>query len=590
MKLKTDWLVRTMTPRRAAEVLKAHEVVDSYTNRHGQGQQFAERIWPLLKRYSVDEDSVGRDEWMAVCNQELKHLRNSALLFCEEAFHTTIDELTEETRSKGTEKAWRFRELALYLNEHPEEVDKNLLEWAGFTWEEEFVCTLVIDEAIVDSLIEGINAEEIKDTRHNREYYGYGGGYLDIPDWVVYLSQYLEASGQYERLYRMMEKLVYLPLQDALGYRVQMPETFVEMLKLSEGKEPDFCVMLLSHWYREIVREGGTLRGYEALGADQPLAKEGQRQFEIRESGIVESFKAVLDTFCAFAGRNTVERWYYGENHFNGMTDSDAKESENEVRQLIEGYMEDTFTMRDAMADFANARYLGFLAKQCERLKDEGLINSLETAYQTFLFSPGMYQLPGFGDELLELYRGFTMPLQMRGTHKQRYKGLLREYLTRHEGLGSKIKDDYNNKVYREVFVMSALMLMTEDEDLLESDRRQIFEETTDLAFRQMNSCWMPHLQERYVEALKMGYAMVCQVWKEQREAYEARLVNSVENLLWAVMVLTIGDGKIYDDTARVLKKRWEKEHLVMYIRAQQIHQTRQYEWLKTWIEKMGEE
>lgn len=590
MKLKTDWLVRTMTPRRAAEVLKAHEVVDSYTNRHGQGQQFAERIWPLLKRYSVDEDSVGRDEWMAVCNQELKHLRNSALLFCEEAFHTIIDELTEETRSKGTEKAWRFRELALYLNEHPEEVDKNLLEWAGFTWEEEFVCTLVIDEAIVDSLIEGINAEEIKDTRHNREYYGYGGGYLDIPDWVAYLSQYLEASGQYERLYRMMEKLVYLPLQDALGYRVQMPETFVEMLKLSEGKEPDFCVMLLSHWYREIVREGGTLRGYEALGADQPLAKEGQRQFEIRESGIVESFKAVLDTFCAFAGRNTVERWYYGENHFNGMTDSDAKESENEVKQLIEGYMEDTFTMRDAMADFANARYLGFLAKQCERLKDEGLINSLETAYQTFLFSPGMYQLPGFGDELLELYRGFTMPLQMRGTHKQRYKGLLREYLTRHEGLGSKIKDDYNNKVYREVFVMSALMLMTEDEDLLESDRRQIFEETTDLAFRQMNSCWMPHLQERYVEALKMGYAMVCQVWKEQREAYEARLVNSVENLLWAVMVLTVGDGKIYDDTARVLKKRWEKEHLVMYIRAQQIHQTRQYEWLKTWIEKMGEE
>ena len=100
----------------------------------------------------------------------------------------------------------------------------------------------------------------------------------------------------------------------------------------------------------------------------------------------------------------------------------------------------------------------------------------------------------------------------------------------------------------------------------------------------------MPHLQERYVEALKMGYAMVCQVWKEQREAYEARLVNSVENLLWAVMVLTVGDGKIYGDTAHALKKRWDKEHLVMYIRAQQIHQTRQYEWLKTWIEKMEEE
>ncbi len=589
MKMKTDWMVRTMTPRRAADALKTHEVVDSYTSRHGQGQQFAERIWPLLQRYAADEDTVRRDEWMAVCNQELNHLRDSALLFCEDAFHTTIDELSEETRSKGMEKAWRFREMAIYLNEHPEEVDKNLLEWAGFTWEEEFVCTLVIDEAIVDSLIEEINAEEIKDTRHNREYYCYGGGYLDIPDWVAYLSLYLETSGQYERLYRVMDKLVYLPLQDALGYRIQMPETFVEILKLGGRKDPEFSVMLLSHWYRETVREGGTLRNYEALDSGMPLAKEGQRQFEIRESGIAERVKAVLDAFCAFAGRNSVERWYYGENHFYGMTDSDAKDSENEVRQLIEGYLENSFTVRDAMADFANARYLEFLARQCERLKDEGLIDCLETAYQTFLFSPGMYKLPDFGDELLELYRGFTMPLQMRGTHKERYKGLLTEYLTRHEGLGAKIKDDYNNKVYREVFVMSALMLMTEDDDLLESDRKQIFEETVDLAFRQMNSCWMPHLQERYVEALKMGYAMVCQVWKEHREAYEARLINSVDNLLWAVMVLTVGDGKLFDGTAHVLKKRWDKEHLVMYIRAQQIHQMRQYEWLKSCIEKMGE-
>lgn len=131
---------------------------------------------------------------------------------------------------------------------------------------------------------------------------------------------------------------------------------------------------------------------------------------------------------------------------------------------------------------------------------------------------------------------------------------------------------------------MSALMLMTEDEDLLENDRKRIFEETADLAFRQINSCWMPHLQERYVEALKMGYAMACQVWQENREAYKLRLVNALENLQWVAMVLSAGDGKLCDDTAKTLKKHWEKERLVMYIRAQQIHQMKQYEWLREWI------
>lgn len=585
MKLKADRLVRTMTPRRAAEVLKTHDVVDSYTSKHEKGQQFAERIWPLLKKYTLDEDSIGKDDLMAICNQELNHLRDSALLFCEEAFHTTIEELTEESRSKGTEKAWRFREMALFLNDHPEEVDRKLLEWAGFTWDEEFVCTLEIDEAIVDSLIEEINADEIKDIRHNREYYGYGGDYLDIPDWITYLSLYLEDKAQYKRLHRVMEKLEYLPLQDALGYRIQMPKTFVEILNLSNRNVHGLGVMLLSHWYRETVREGGTLRGYVTLASDYPLAKEGQRLFELRENGIEERFKSVLDAFCDFSGRYAVERWYYGENHFSGLSESDAKDSENEVRQLIEDYLENTFTVRDAMTDFANARYLVFLAKQCERLRDEGLIDCLEKAYQTFLLSSSMYQLPAFGDDLLELYRGYTMPLQMRGTYKQQYKEILKKYLTRHEGLGWKITDDYNNKVYREAFVMSALMLMTEDEDLLESDRKQIFEETTDLLFRQIASCWMPHLQERYVEALKMGYTMVCQVWKDNREAYESRLVNSVDNLQWVAVVLSSGDGKIFDETARVLQKRWEKEHLVMYIRAQQIHQMRQYEWMKKWIE-----
>jgi hypothetical protein len=95
----------------------------------------------------------------------------------------------------------------------------------------------------------------------------------------------------------------------------------------------------------------------------------------------------------------------------------------------------------------------------------------------------------------------------------------------------------------------------------------------------------MPHLQEMYVDALKMAYVMVCQVWKEKREWFEMRLARSVENMYWIGMVLSVGDGKIGFDTAQIVKKRWKNEHLVMYIRTQQIHEMNLYEWMKKWVE-----
>jgi hypothetical protein len=120
--------------------------------------------------------------------------------------------------------------------------------------------------------------------------------------------------------------------------------------------------------------------------------------------------------------------------------------------------------------------------------------------------------------------------------------------------------------------------------NLLDSDRRQIFNETVDLVFRQYNSCWMPHLQERYVKALKMAYVMTCQVWEDEREAFEMRLTRDIDNLYSVAMVLSLGDNQIFTDVAKLIKSRGEKEHLVMYIRAQQIHQMRLYEHLKEWI------
>lgn len=127
-------------------------------------------------------------------------------------------------------------------------------------------------------------------------------------------------------------------------------------------------------------------------------------------------------------------------------------------------------------------------------------------------------------------------------------------------------------------------MLMTEDEDLLESDRKKVFDKVKNLLFLQIKSCWMDHLQELYVEALMIAYVMVCQVWKKDRDAFENSLVQRIDNLYWVALVVSVGDGTFSENAAKMLKTRWKRERAVMYVRAQQTHRMKMYNWLKGWV------
>lgn len=588
MILKTELLMRRMTPERAADVLNTHNAVDDYLSkydRHTVGLSFAERIWPLLQRYNADEDSVNNEEVLAVCNQEKDVYRESALVFCEMAFHTTFEGVREEAREKKVFKAWRFREMANYLNEHADGIDYRLLDWAYFVWHTEFAGTLDLSDDVIDDLIENINADKIKDTRHNREYYGYDGDMLDLPDWLAYLTIYLEDRLRYDKLNEIVERLKYGPLQNALAYRFHYHETFVELSKIRGAAARELNLIMLSQWYRHVVQEGATLRSYYQLDSNHPLSTIGQRTFEKWEGGIKDLLQNTFGYFFGSLGRNEVEKWYYTEHRYGGLPNTDVEESEKEIRQIVNDFLADTFSPGDAMANFANADYLVFLGDQCERLRNNTLADTLWSGYNYYLHSKELYRLPEFGDGLMELLRGFTLPMRLRKSHMADYKQLLELYFTRHEGLGCKISDDYNNMVAREVFVMSGLLLMTEDDDLIESERRTIFADVLDILFRQIASCWMEHLQERYIEALKVAYALVCQIWQKEREGFETRLAQSSANLYWVATVLSVGDGKMYEKTGMLLKQRWDNEHLVMYVRAQQTHQMNRYNALKKWIE-----
>ena len=433
MILKTELLMRRMTPERAADVLNTHNAVDDYLSkydRHTVGLSFAERIWPLLQRYNADEDSVNNEEVLAVCNQEKDVYRESALVFCEIAFHTTFEGVREEAREKKVFKAWRFREMANYLNEHADGIDYRLLDWAYFVWHTEFAGTLDLSDDVIDDLIENINADKIKDTRHNREYYGYDGDMLDLPDWLAYLTIYLEDRLRYDKLNEIMERLKYGPLQNALAYRFHYHETFVELSKIRGAAARELNLIMLSQWYRHVVQEGATLRSYYQLDSNHPLSTIGQRTFEKWEGGIKDLLQNTFGYFFGSLGRNNVEKWYYTEHYYGGLPNTDVEESEKEIRQIVSGFLADTFSPGDAMANFANADYLVFLGDQCERLRNNTLADTLWSGYNYYLHSKELYRLPEFGDGLMELLRGFTLPMRLRKSHMADYKQLLELYFT----------------------------------------------------------------------------------------------------------------------------------------------------------------
>ena len=590
MKEQTRELILSHTSERAIKIQNTREAVDSMVSqdaRHKLGQAFAQAILPLLLRYVEDDSSVKKEEIISICRQEKNHLQRSALLFCEEAFHTQLVNAEEDDAGKkDIEKAWRYRELAYVIMEQPDIIGIQFLDWAYFCWHEELFCVVELSDSKLSELLAQIDADKIKYTRHNQEYYAYGGSYLEIPEWIEYLIAYLEAHDKYDMLRELIERLVYVELQDAAAFHMRLPETFVEVVKVNTTIAPELTGIMISHWYRELVQQGAILRGYSLLQNEHQLIIDGKKIYTERESSLNDSVRSTLDFFIQLLGRNAVERWYFGECHYHGENDSNISESEKETRQIVEFFLFSTFKPSDAMTDFTNADYLIFLGEECERLQDKNLASSLRIAFDRFLFSSEMYKLTKFDDRLLNLLRAYSLPMRMEKTVKDEYRLLMGRFLTRHEGLGMKMDDDFNNEVQREVFVLSSLLLIAEDEDILEGNRKQIFNEVAEHVLMQLRSCWMDHLQEKYIEALKVAYLVLCQQWDGDRRNFELQWAQSIDSLYMLAMVLSVGEHELCNDAKVIIRKRWVNEHTVIYVSVAQIHRMNLYNALKKWVEE----
>lgn len=297
--------------------------------------------------------------------------------------------------------------------------------------------------------------------------------------------------------------------------------------------------------------------------------------------------KDSLSLFGNVLSMHDVEKWYFAGYRYLGQSTAGVMLSENVIRQHIDRYMEENFDPDRAMDDFACANYLVFLGNQCERLNHKALAETMRRAYRHYLYSIEIYRLPQFGDEWLELLRGYSLPIRMNMSHITEYWQLMAQYMTRHEGLGARISQDFNDKVTRESFVLSSLILIAEDDDLVEEERKTIFYEVLSHTFKQIHACWMDHLQERYADVLRVAYLVVCQQWKDEKESFEKALVVELDSLLMVASVLSLSDEQLSDQAVHLLMRRWDHEKMVLNIRCYQTHRMNLYRNLEKWIEKL---
>lgn len=586
------YLLTGRNPQRVLEVIHARQIADSYFNntaRHEHGQAFVGKIWPLLERYIRDDESVSKDEVKAVCNGELDHLQKSAMMFCEEAFRMELlafDESKDSPSDKGN-LAWRYRELASYLNQHQELVTKDVLDWAYFCYHLEMILTLEIPEDHLKEMIDGIDAEEIKNTYHNKEYFNYGGSYLDVPQWIGFLMAYLEFWERYDLISTCFKKMKYPELQDALGYCLGFSETCLNLIDTMDGDETELGLVLLGHWRRLLVRNYGVLKAYNDLYKGHELFKKGYSLLDEREKGLEKEIGGTIEKFTRFLGRDAVERWYFEHEYQQGLVDSAAKSASEEIEKLMRNYLDGTFDGQYAKSDYLNYRYLIYLCEHCEVLRDKGLADVVAKGYETFLSSKEVYRLPEFGEELLEFIRGFILPMRVNQNYEESYQVAMSQYLVLYEGITARVDETYNERAIRESIVLASLLLLSEDDNILEGKRHEIFWKVMDHLVRQICSCWMDHLQAYYLNALKTGYLVACQIWKKDKTDYERLMIEEVESMYMLEELFDVAEDEIEAESKKMMKERWEDEKEVMKIRAGQIHEMNRWNRIEKWMGEM---
>ena len=614
--MKMANIVKHRQPMDVEQILakeKAMESIVTTAREQMAFREFFDLFTPILKA------ELASKETSALRNDVYRHIAEAALSdewkWAERFFvRMAIDgERYDEDMTQGREArvSMLYRYFAEYINDHRDLVDKLLLGWAYWNYDLQFSEHLKLEEEYIEKLIAGIDSEELLTTFRSIEGIDVecyrqlmkgtypscvafwevvtdGADYGELPEWIGYISLYLQDAGNLRLLNKLFEQLRYPLLQSTLGYHVLWTETAFTLLK--DAGDDILRLVFLEMWYRNFAREGSTLQLYES---EQPrvssqILQEGKKLFKQWNAELGFSVEDILHVLEPKTGWDTIFEWYFCDRHRRG-SGLYSKEIQNRLNEAIEIQLTQVFGPKMLAAGNSNQAFIQFVCNQSlEKFEDKESWMILRSAIERLFGDIHERPLPKFEASSLPLWRGYAYAFAR--TSDELILGVQRrmnEVRTYFEGyLDEQDSSKLLEKIYRECFTLSSMMLIAELDNIDEAVRKAVFDEVVERLFQQIDAADGDALRASYIVPLQTAVLVSSQIMKDRQTWVLNRTANELPDFYEMMQVISVAKS-VDEDTMAILKDRWAGEKEVIALRSDQIDGGKKYREIEQWVEGM---
>lgn len=611
---------------RVNEEYKCHADVEALLKDDGKrkyADKFITAIWPLVKQ-EINGEQPSISEVSNICNAVFETLRLSATLFAQDVFRFSLVK-REDQENDGYELPhyddkelakveWWYAELANYLNAHPAEVTVETVQWAEWNWHYEFASRLITPKDVEGQILSMANADTIyanhrtlhlvegaiptewlmSDQTSLNEKWNYirrYSSYIELPSDLLFLVHHYEESELIEGISGLIQSIADPVLVDSLMFHLGYPSTFEALMDYTHNELT--LLSLLEHWTRS------TLVSQCNMEAIQAYSQEGDSKYDktllgksvrTAQDWCKDFQKYVEKTMCrinsSLESRN-LHLWYFGRNWTIQASESLQYRNEKQFRQYCKAYFVEKFSTADIMEDFPNRDYLAFVGCVCAEKHQFTTGDCLRVlkAYRNYLNNDSLFGKLELEENNLNFLRGLAFSItHIEGDLVQKAESVIDKYKVRNEGWN--LTEDYIKGVVKEAIVLSAALLIYENDDYLPKDRNALLEKVLSSLIIQVRTCRHEYLQEYYQLPLQIAETILLQLHPEKTKEFEITMCRSISDLYILSSVLSL-DENLDGEVVSILTSRWCEEYEGLKIIATQCRKSMAYNRLKEWVERL---
>lgn len=389
------------------------------------------------------------------------------------------------------------------------------------------------------------------------------GAYTELPVSINTMVLCCIENGWFDLWLAIYELLTYAPLQGRMIYDLQTIEQLIGVVE-AENKQhvkrhKIFANLLSNRAFELFIRQQDFLernaRNEELNNTHIELAKEALALWKTHRS---EYMNALVKEFLGVMSMDDVLAWLSEKNRMASAKRGIYKERDI---NLIHDIWEATQTQKGVIPIDVDKSDLNTLLSyvyntDIEKLAQDTCNEIIQAICKHIYTDEQIYVGWDFSDESIKQMRAVYACLVKSG---QDFIGLARRYLLVNEGYKTTLEKHIKLQQAHKIW-LSAMMLQIEDaqDSINEFARNEHF--MFECAYKSDVD-----LMDYYTLPFLIGEAVVLQIAKEHgkvelKDLFEAKLINTINDLLLVIIVLSLNEGEISNANETKLIQRINKE------------------------------